>query len=222
MLADAALIAGDTDEAIALGREAVAVLRSLDQPANLGLALANLSSALLMQGDVGSARAAAAQALPLMWRNEFGACLFEALALIAASTGSFAVAAQMLGYADGRYAADDDVPQANEARMARLAAAAIDTALGEGEHARLRDVGAQLAPSPRRTRLRNRCSPNRQRAAARDVTAGCLKAPTKSFPPPHSRKRSRGIRFWPSHGFRSAVSRFARSARTTQAGADQA
>lgn len=147
MLADAALIAGDTDEAIALGREAVAVLRSLDQPANLGLALTNLSSALLMHGDVGSARAAAAQALPLMWRNEFGAFLFEALSLIAASSGSHAVAAQMLGYADRRYAANDDVPQANEARMAQMAAVAIDTALGQAEHARLRNVGAHLTPA---------------------------------------------------------------------------
>jgi hypothetical protein len=143
-LADAALMAGDVGEAVALGREAVAVLQSLDQPGNLGLALGNLASALLMKGDVASARATAAQALPLLWHNEMGSLLFELLALLAAGAGDFAVAAQMLGFAESRHTADDDVTQANEARMMQLAAAAIDAALGKDEHVRLRTTGAKL------------------------------------------------------------------------------
>ncbi|MEO8506094.1 MAG: hypothetical protein ABI593_00535 [Betaproteobacteria bacterium] len=58
--------------------------------------------------------------------------------------GNFAAAAQMLGYADARYAAADDMRQANEARMAQLATTAIDAALGQAEHVCLRDVGAPL------------------------------------------------------------------------------
>jgi hypothetical protein len=129
---------------VLLGREAVAVLEALDQPSNRGLALGNLASALLMHGDVESARATATQALPLLWRNEMGALLLEFLALLAVSAGQFTVAAQMLGLAERRYAADDDTPQANEARMAQLASIAIDGALGKEEHARLRANGARL------------------------------------------------------------------------------
>jgi predicted ATPase len=143
-LADAALMGGDTDQAVLLGREAVAVLEALDQPSNRGLALGNLASALLMHGDVESVRATATQALPLLWRNEMGALLLEFLALLAVSAGQFTVAAQMLGLAERRYAADDDTPQANEARMAQLASIAIDGALGKEEHARLRANGARL------------------------------------------------------------------------------
>ncbi|MEO8739069.1 MAG: winged helix-turn-helix domain-containing protein [Casimicrobiaceae bacterium] len=143
-LADATLMAGDVDEAVRLGREAVAVLRSLAQPSNLGIAMGNLASALMMKGDVASARATAAEALPLLWRNEMGSLLFELLALLAVDAGDFAVAAQMLGFAQSRYAATEDVSQANEARMAQMATAAIDAALGKDIHAQLRDAGALL------------------------------------------------------------------------------
>ena len=140
-LADAALMGGNADEAVALGREAVEVLRRLDQPDNLGVALGNLACALFITGDVASSRAITAQALPTMWHNEMGSLLFELVALLAVYTGQFAAAAQMLAFAERRYATDDDVPQANEARMAQQAAAAIDVALGTGEHARLRALG---------------------------------------------------------------------------------
>jgi hypothetical protein len=144
-LADAALMAEDADEALALGRDAVRVLRALDQPSKLGLALGNLAAAFLMKGDVTAARRLTAEAFPLMARNEMSMSLFDNLALQAVHQGKAAIAARMLGLADRRYASGDDVRQANEARMMRMASAAIERALGTDEFSRLRAEGATMA-----------------------------------------------------------------------------
>src|SRR4030095_1833089 len=55
-LADAALMAGDVAEAIALGRAAVIDPRVRNQPRSLAVALSNLNAALLMAGDLPAAR----------------------------------------------------------------------------------------------------------------------------------------------------------------------
>ena len=129
-LADAALMAGDFDESIALGRDAVAELAELDQPSNLGLALTNLCTALALSGHTAAAVIAAARALPLMWRNGWGYLVLDSVALLAALGGHMAVAAQLLGHADAWYSDHGDLRQPNEATLARRCAALLEAALG--------------------------------------------------------------------------------------------
>lgn len=143
-LADAALMAGDRDEAIALGSAAVTELDALDQPSNLGLALSNLCSAFLFVDDLCAAHKAAVRALPLMWQNEWGFLVLDQLALIAARKGRFETSARILGFTDGWYAANKEPRQPNEAELAQRASDLINAALGEDEHARLRAEGAGM------------------------------------------------------------------------------
>ncbi len=143
-LADAALMAGDRDEAIALGRAAVTELEALDQPSNLGLALSNLCAAHLLANDLRAAHQAAARALPLMWQNEWGFLLLDQLALIAARTGHVDTSARLLGFADALYAVNKEPRQPNEAVLAQLAAGLIETAIAPDEQARLRVEGAGM------------------------------------------------------------------------------
>jgi tetratricopeptide (TPR) repeat protein len=143
-LADAALMAGDHDEAIELGRLAVAELHELDQPSNLGLALSNLCAALLLSGNDEPAREAAAQALPLTWRSGWGYLVLDSVALLAARDGRAELAAQLLGHVDAWYAAHGDERQPNEALLARRAAEAIEAVVGARQAATLRAAGSAL------------------------------------------------------------------------------
>ena len=144
-LADHALMAGDVDDAIAVGRVVIEELRRLDQPAALGWALSNLCAAYLTQGDDQAARGLAAQAMPLMWAHGWGVDLVNHIALIAARLGKHAAAAMLLGYADASYAAKRDTPLANEARLAEQAWRGVLDALGGTEAGRLRVRGAGLS-----------------------------------------------------------------------------
>jgi predicted ATPase/DNA-binding winged helix-turn-helix (wHTH) protein len=146
-LADAALMAGDCAEAIALGRAAVDELRILDQPSNMGLALSNLCAALLLEGDRSGARAAAAEALPLLWRNGWHYLLLDSIAYLAALEGRADAGARLLGVADAWYTAHGDERQPNEARLARRAAAAIAAALGDVAATQARMAGRALDES---------------------------------------------------------------------------
>ena len=123
-------MAGDFDESIALGRDAVAELAELDQPSNLGLALTNLCTALALSGQTAAAVAAAARALPLMWRNGWGYLVLDSVAMLAALGGHMAVAAQLLGHADAWYSDHGDLRQPNEATLARRCGALLEAALG--------------------------------------------------------------------------------------------
>lgn len=143
-MADAALMAGDVPGAIELGRAAVAALQALDQPAALGVALANLCSAYLMGGDLTSAREISSRAWPLMIANDLGHYLFDRLVLIAARTGAHEVAAQLIGASDARGASDGEPRQPNELRLASLAAQESEAALGAEHFARLKAEGAAL------------------------------------------------------------------------------
>ena len=144
-LADAALMAGDVTEAIALGDVAVQQLRSLDQPANLGLALSNLCSALVFLGDrLREAMAAAREALPLLSRGWGIHFVLDALALAAAERGRCEDAARLLGYTDHWYRTHDDDRQANEARIAQRARELATVALGEARFCVLATEGESL------------------------------------------------------------------------------
>jgi len=143
-LADAALMAGDPAEAIDLCRAAVAELRHLDQPANLGLALSNLCAALLLSGEHAAAREAAVEALPLMWRNSAGYLLLDSVALLAARDGHVRESTRVLGYVDAWHARRGDQRQPNEDRLARATADILDRAGAPHRLSALRADGAAM------------------------------------------------------------------------------
>jgi predicted ATPase len=143
-LADAALMAGDVREAIALGEAAVAQLGELDQPSHRGLALTNLAEALVVDGQQLRARETIAQALPLMWANGWGHLPLDALAAIAAAAGDAQTSARLLGYVDAYYSDHHETRQPNEARLAARTTALLDAACGEEAQATWRAEGARL------------------------------------------------------------------------------
>jgi predicted ATPase/DNA-binding winged helix-turn-helix (wHTH) protein len=144
-LADAALMAGDVAEAIALGRAAVIDPRVRNQPRSLAVALSNLNAALLMAGDLPAARRTATEALPLAWQTGIVHYFLDHVALYAARTGQGAQAAQLIGFADRVYAADQEPRQPNEERSVEQAEAAIASTLDAQEHARLHAAGEALS-----------------------------------------------------------------------------
>jgi hypothetical protein len=146
-LADAALMAGEVEEAVTLGRAAVADPRVRDRPRSLAVALSNLNAALLMAGNLSEARITALEAVPLAWQTGIAHYCFDHVALYAVLTGAHAIAAQLLGFADHMYATGEELRQPNEARSAGQAGAALDAALGAAEHARLRAAGAACTPA---------------------------------------------------------------------------
>lgn len=149
-LADAALMAGEHAEAIALGEHAADELRALDQPSNLGLALTNLCEALLLDGRPGRARAAAREALPLMWHSGWSYLLLDSVAALALERARPADAARVLGQADAWYAAHADQRQPNEARIEQRTRQALDAALGAAQRLALGAEGAALGDAAAR------------------------------------------------------------------------
>src|SRR5262249_29215912 len=125
-LADAALLAGDVEGAIVMGRAAVAASRTLNLPAALGTGLSNLCAALLLAGRLEDAAEIAAQALAVLRQCDMGRFVFTHLALIAACADRSAMAAQLLGCADAWYAANQNTREPNEARLEALAVARLD------------------------------------------------------------------------------------------------
>ncbi|HKU84963.1 MAG TPA: winged helix-turn-helix domain-containing protein [Casimicrobiaceae bacterium] len=143
-LADAALMAGDVAEAIALGRAAIADPRVRDRPRSLAVALSNLNAALLMAGEWEAARQAAVEVLPLAWQAGIVHYFFDHVALYAARTGHGAQAAQLLGFANRIYVAGKEPRQPNEARSAEQAEAAAMSILGADAYDRMRSAGEAM------------------------------------------------------------------------------
>jgi hypothetical protein len=125
---EAALLAGDLDEAIATGREAAQAFRALNHPANLAVALTQVCNALLLKGDVEAARLCATEALPSMWRMQWGVELAVPLASIAVTQGRHDSAARMLGYAQAWFETHSERPPPYSTRLMRQAGEAIDAA----------------------------------------------------------------------------------------------
>ena len=137
-LADIALSLGEVDEAVRIGLELVAWLRTQRSPYNLGFALGNLFAALVQQDQPVAALAAGAEALAMLRRNENAVWLFDHFALLAARQGAYTDAAQLLGYADKARAATGTPRDTSEALACQMARAAVDAALGLS----LREQGA--------------------------------------------------------------------------------
>lgn len=151
-LADLALVAGDADEAVRLGRALLARLRRRDA-ATRAMVQGNLLHALLAQGSDEEARTAASEVIDKLRPLGFMFLMYicDALALLAAREQRWPAAALLLGYADTAYAAQAQTRELNEARAcdeARLAVAAhcsgaeIATWLGQGAGLDAEDVCA--------------------------------------------------------------------------------
>jgi predicted ATPase/DNA-binding winged helix-turn-helix (wHTH) protein len=144
LLASATLSAGDFDESIVLARSAVEGLRDSYQTDHLGHALTVLCEGLLASGDVDAARDVAIQALS---KSDPEAVhhvdLIRAIAILAASAGDAATAAQLLGYVDS--AMRTDAPAADALLgMAQKAGRDLDALLGLDKALALRSSGARM------------------------------------------------------------------------------
>ena len=97
-----------------------------------------------MNGERERARRAAAEALPLLWRNGWAYLLLDSLAYLAALDGNGIEGARLLGVADAWYANHGDARQPNEATLEGLAAGAIAALLGDRASAQGRAEGRAL------------------------------------------------------------------------------
>lgn len=133
-LADLALVAGDADEAVRLGRSLLARLRRRDA-ATRAMVQGNLLHALLAQGSDGEARSAAAEVIDKLRPLGFMFLMYicDALALLAAREGRWPAAALLLGYADAAYAAQGQTRELNEARACEEARGAVAAHCSDGE-----------------------------------------------------------------------------------------
>jgi predicted ATPase/DNA-binding winged helix-turn-helix (wHTH) protein len=143
-LADAALMLGDAEEAIRLGRAAIADPHTRERARALAVTRSNLHGAHLVAGDLDAAREVGLAALVGCRQTAILHYFFDHLAWYSALTGRVQEAAQLLGFADRVYAAQQEMRQLNEARGAEEAGKVIDAALGTEEHARWRSIGSGL------------------------------------------------------------------------------
>lgn len=144
-LADAALTAGDIDDALEQGRAAVQAWCDLDQPGSEGYALLVLCEASLSAKDIAGACEAAEQALRLLELGGIPGVMGETFGLLAASTGRCETAALLLGHADALCAANESPRDPGRQRVVAQAAEVIEAAIGVAEAARLRAAGAKLS-----------------------------------------------------------------------------
>ncbi|WP_280155477.1 winged helix-turn-helix domain-containing protein [Piscinibacter sp. XHJ-5] len=169
-LADAALMAGEFEESIALGRAAVAETRALGLPQMNAVAFLNLCAALVRHGDLASARAVALDALPHVWRHRLSGWFLCHLALLATGLSQHQDAARMLGYVNAWCSATGLQMQSNELHAVQLARESIRKALGASTLSALTSAGAQLsdtqAYSMAEAMLRHA---SRKRVAAREA-----------------------------------------------------
>lgn len=142
--ADAALTAGDLDEAIGLERAVIKELRALNEDRRLCFAFANLCAAYLMKGDITSSIGVARDALPNLVRMTLQGDMFDHLALIAARRRLWSEAGQLLGASDAWYRRDGRGRQPNEARLAEQVMRILTESVGKTELDRHRTAGEEL------------------------------------------------------------------------------
>ncbi|WP_284618723.1 ATP-binding protein [Aquabacterium humicola] len=115
-LANAELLAGDAEAAVASGIRLVALIQPLRNENMLFFARINLAAAHLMLHQTAPARQQLHEALPRPLRGPLQTWCMNYLALLAALEGRFDDAAQLVGATDARYATDDEQRQVNEQR----------------------------------------------------------------------------------------------------------
>ena len=143
-LADAALMAGDVEDATTLGYAVVEEQRTRFARSKLGAALSNLCGALLMRDDLEAARMAAREAWPEMVATGGFGYLLAHLALLGVRLDRFEAAAQMLGRIDAWSEATQNSLE-SEARSVQLAVEGMAAVLQAEELAELRAAGRLLS-----------------------------------------------------------------------------
>ena len=143
-IADAALMAGQFDEAIRLEKAVIDELSALKEDRFLCWALANLCAAHLFADDTEAATEVARRALPHMHRMSLHADLFDHLAVIAVRRSKFTEALLLLGFSDRWYRHSQKIRQPNEAHLADAVVRALDTKIDASAIDVHRVAGAQL------------------------------------------------------------------------------
>jgi ATP/maltotriose-dependent transcriptional regulator MalT len=144
--AEIAFACGAVDEAIARGREVVALCRANRRTGPLGHALCDLATYLLQRDLDAEAAAALREGLPLACEDALGDMTviagLQSVALIAARAGRVEQAARLTGYVEAFCAAElggrHRLKPASEARLAAI----LETALAPGLRRRLWAEGA--------------------------------------------------------------------------------
>src|SRR5579859_1292339 len=153
-LAEVEFNLGQVDQAVERGRETVGRLRKAGERADLGWALANLASYLLVQGDVGEARKTALEAL-LLVREEGGfivrVCL-QQWALLGALDERYLQAARLLGFVDAGFAAAGETLQPTERQIRERLWARLSSALPPDRLRLCGEEGARWAEDRKSTR----------------------------------------------------------------------
>ena len=143
-LIDAVFAEGDVNEAIARGRELVALIRR-DRFTNWqSFALANLSAALTAAGELDDALQLAREALPLLRQQGSIWSFLDHLGLLAVKRGRLLDAAQVLGCAEELNQRSGYVRQFNELRARNQLLEALRAAVKPGDLERLMKAGARL------------------------------------------------------------------------------
>lgn len=143
-IADAALMAGQYEEAIRLEAAVIDELSALKEDRFLCSALANLCAAHLFVGETYAGTDVARRALPHMHRMTMHADLFDHLALIAARQHKFGEALLLLGFSDEWYRHSQKIRQPNEARLVDEVVRAVSTQLDVAATEAKRVAGGQL------------------------------------------------------------------------------
>lgn len=141
---EAALNTGRVQEALQLGRELLTLLGAHDNSLVRAISSANICHAHLLAGDTEAVSAVARQALPIALGSGVAGWLFDPLALYAARLGRHDAAARLLGFADARYAAIEEIRRLHDRRSAAETEALVAKAIGAGELERLRAEGAAM------------------------------------------------------------------------------
>jgi hypothetical protein len=148
--ADIALMCGNVEEAIRLGREVVDETRALGLDNLLGTALTNLCAALIAARDLTSAREVADQAIHVVYRHERWAYLLDHLSFLAAQQGHYENSAMLIGFTDAWWSSVQYAREGNEAVAVARAMALNEQAIGIPAAALLRKQGASLDRSTAR------------------------------------------------------------------------
>ncbi len=147
LLGGIALISGDVVLAAQRGEAAVEMARALAANSDLGYALCGLGYARLQQDNPPEATACFLEALAIAWGNQdfaFLARLFWAFAALALERQHPAMAAQLIGAADGLDAATGSAMWPNDRALAGSVLEHLDTALPVEKISRLRQQGNTL------------------------------------------------------------------------------
>jgi len=146
-LADVEFALGSVDRAIELASESISGWRRLNRREGLGIALSNLTSYLLLQGNPQAARPVAEEAFSSV-REQGGVHLkicLEQWALLGAMEGRRRQAAVVLGFTDAGFTGSGEVREASPQQIYERLLEELHAVLPNAEFKARADQGAQLS-----------------------------------------------------------------------------